>query len=67
MSQATLFGSLITNWAGRLRFPYLFLLTAGLFLLDLFLPDVVPLVDEIFLGLSALMLGSWKNRRNRVR
>lgn len=67
ISPAALFGSLITGWAGRLRFPYLFVLTAGLFLVDLVLPDAIPLVDEIFLGLSALLLGSWKHRRDRVR
>jgi hypothetical protein len=66
-SPAALFGNLITSWAGRLRFPYLFLLTAGLFLVDLFLPDAIPLVDEIFLALSALLLGSWKRRKDRDR
>ena len=44
----------------RLRFPQLFALTAGLFLLNLFLPDPILLVDELLLGLLTLMLGSLK-------
>ena len=50
--------SLVERLAGRLRFPYLFLLTTALFLLDLFIPDVIPLADEIFLGVGMLLLGS---------
>lgn len=48
---------------GPLRFPYLFLLTAGLFLFDLVIPDFVPMADEIILGLLTLMLGSWRDRK----
>ena len=50
--------SLVERLAGRLRFPYLFLVTTALFLLDLFIPDVIPLADEILLGLGVLLLGS---------
>jgi hypothetical protein len=46
----------------RLRFPGLFLLTAALFVLDLFVPDVVPLADELLLGLGTLLLGSLRRR-----
>ena len=48
----------------RLRFPVLFGVTAILFVLNFFIPDVLPFVDEILLGLVAAMLGSWKKRRN---
>lgn len=47
-------------FAGRLRFPTLFLVTAGLFLLDLVIPDFIPFADEILLGLGALLFSSWK-------
>ena len=47
-------------FAGRLRFPTLFLLTAGLFVLDLLIPDMIPLADEILLGLGALLFSTWK-------
>ena len=53
----------ILDFAGRLRFPYLFFLTAALFLLDLFVPDVIPLVDEIMLGLLTLLWASIKKKR----
>ena len=50
-------------FAGRLRFPTLFLITAGLFLFDVVIPDFVPFVDEILLGLGTLVLSSWKSGR----
>ncbi len=52
--------ALILRIAPRLRFPQLFALTLGLFLLDLIIPDLIPFVDELILGLAALLLGSWK-------
>lgn len=54
--------ALLLAFASRLRFPWLFALTAGLFLLDLVVPDAIPFVDELLLGLGALLLGSWKKR-----
>lgn len=50
-------------FAARLRYPWLFALTAGLFVLDLFVPDLVPFFDEILLGLLTLLVGSRKKRR----
>lgn len=47
----------------KLRFPKLALLTALLFGLDLLVPDVVPLADEILLGLATALLASWKRER----
>jgi hypothetical protein len=53
----------VLSWARQLRFPTLFKLTAALFLIDLFLPDPVPFIDEIVLGLGTLVLASWRTRR----
>lgn len=53
----------ILGFASRLRFPTLFMIVAGLFLFDLFIPDFIPFLDEIMLGLSTLLLASWKNRK----
>lgn len=53
----------LLNWARKLRYPTLFKLTAALFALTLFVPDPIPLVDEILLGLGALLLANWKNRK----
>lgn len=47
----------VTRWLGSLRFPYLFLLAAGLFLVDLVVPDLIPFADEILLALGTLLLG----------
>ena len=51
-----LFGRLL----GRLRFPQLFLLTAALFLVDLAIPDLIPFIDEILLGLATYVLSQMK-------
>ena len=52
-------------WAGKLRFPTLFKLAAGLFTLNLLLPDPIPLLDEILLGLGTLLLSQWKSRPDK--
>lgn len=54
----------IFAFAGRLRFPTLFLVTAGLFMLDVLIPDFIPFADELLLGLGALLLSQWKNDRD---
>ncbi len=48
---------LIPSGATRLRFPKLFMLALLVFLIDLVVPDFMPLADEIILGLISLMLG----------
>ena len=52
--------TLISRYASKLRFPQLFMLTATLFLIDLVVPDLLPFVDEILLGLMTLLLANWK-------
>jgi Family of unknown function (DUF6116) len=47
----------------NLRFPTLFVVFAILTVLDLALPDPVPLVDELGLALLTLLLGLWRDRR----
>lgn len=56
----------LLTWAGKLRFPTLFWLAAALFVFDLFVPDLVPGVDEILLGLGTLLFASWKNRKQQA-
>jgi hypothetical protein len=55
---------LVSRFGETLRFPYLFLLTAGLFVLDLLVPDLIPFADELLLGLGTLLLGSIRKRRS---
>ncbi len=51
------------KFAGELRFPRLLALTVFLFAIDLVIPDVIPLADEILLGLVAAILGTLKKKR----
>jgi hypothetical protein len=46
-----------------LRFPTLALVTGVLFLLTLLVPDPIPFVDELLLGLLTLLFANWKQRR----
>jgi hypothetical protein len=50
------------RWASRLRFPYLFAITVLLFIVNLFVPDAIPMADELVMGLVALLLGSLRKR-----
>ena len=52
--------ALIARFAGRLRYPQLFWLTAALFAIDLVIPDAIPFVDEILLALGTLLLARLK-------
>ncbi len=52
--------TLVARFAGRLRFPQLFAFTGTLFLLDLLIPDLIPFMDEMMLGLLTLLLGMWR-------
>lgn len=51
------------NYARKLKHPQLFKWISVLFLVDLFIPDLVPFVDELLLGLATLFLASWKKSR----
>lgn len=51
----------VVGFASRLRFPTLFKITVGLLLLNVLWPDPVPLLDEIAMALTALVLASWRN------
>jgi len=52
----------LLRFAERLRFPQLFLLTLGLFIFDLLIPDFVPFIDELMLALGTLLLASIRKR-----
>jgi hypothetical protein len=47
----------------RLRYPRLLALTGTLFVVDLFVPDLIPFADEILLGLGTLLLTRLRTRR----
>ena len=54
----------IMGFASRLKFPTLFAITLGLWALNMIIPDPLPLVDEIVMGLVTLMLATWKKPRD---
>ena len=53
-------------YADKLKFRNLFLIVVSLFFIDLVVPDFIPLIDEIILGLLAIILANWKEDRRRV-
>jgi hypothetical protein len=61
---------LIRNFLRRrlenLRFPQLLVLTAVVWIVTLVVPDPLPFLDEILLGLGTLLLASWKRRRSEA-
>jgi hypothetical protein len=61
MARGGLVGVLL-RWAAGLRFPYMFGLTALLFALNLFIPDVIPMADEIIMGLVAVLLANLRKK-----
>jgi len=52
----------VLGWLRRLSYPRLFMLTAVLFACNLLIPDPLPFVDELLLGLVALLLAGRKRR-----
>ena len=54
----------VLHFFGRLSYPRLFALTAGLFAFDVVIPDFVPFADELLLGLGTLLLANWKKRKD---
>ena len=62
MPRSTVIGWVVARLA-RLRFPVLFVIAAGLFLLDLAVPDMIPFADEVLLGLGTALLASWRKRK----
>jgi hypothetical protein len=59
-------GTVIARFAAGLRFPTLFKIVGALFLIDFFLPDLIPFADEILLALGTLLLGSLRSSRRGV-
>lgn len=53
----------LLGFLGRLSFPRLFMLAAALFLVDMLIPDFIPFIDEILLGMGTLLLASFRKRK----
>ncbi len=59
------FIAIFLNFANQLKFRNLFLIVTGLFFIDLLIPDFIPLIDEIILGLLAIILANWKDEKKK--
>jgi hypothetical protein len=55
---------LIQRFLPRLRYPYLVLILGGLLLVDLVVPDPLPLVDELMLAILTFIAASFTTRRD---
>jgi hypothetical protein len=53
----------IIRYLESLRFPVLLIVTAIIFLVNVFVPDMVPFVDELLLALVVALLARLKRRR----
>ena len=51
---------------GRFGSRTLLMVVGGLFLADLFIPDALPFIDEMVLGIMTLLLARWQTRRPKV-
>ena len=56
----------ILSYFEGLRFPWLVLLAAVLFVANLLIPDPIPLVDELLMGLVMLALGRIRKPRSAI-
>lgn len=47
----------------NLKFPTLFMILAILTILDILVPDLIPVLDELVLAILTVLLGMWKDRK----
>jgi hypothetical protein len=59
-------GRLITRMTAGMRFPTLFVIVGGLFLLDLVVPDLIPFYDEILMAMLTVLIGSIRKRGRTI-
>jgi len=52
----------LLGYLESLRFPWLLLVTAVLFLVSVLVPDAFPFIDEIVLALLTVLLGRLKRK-----
>jgi hypothetical protein len=55
--------ALLGRYGARLRYPHLLLVAGACFALDLVLPDGLPFLDELVLGLMTLVFALWRKER----
>ena len=58
--------ALVQRFLPRLRYPYLFLILGGLFVVDLVIPDPIPLVDELMLAMLTFLAATLTIREDEA-
>ena len=53
------------RWLEGLRFPFLLLIAGALFLVDLFVPDAIPFVDEALLAVLTIVLARLRRKPSK--
>lgn len=64
MNPSSLIGLFLT-YANQLKYKSLFFLVISLFIIDLLVPDFIPMIDEIILGLLTIILANWKKEKEQ--
>jgi len=59
------FTALINRLIPGIRYPWLFAILAGLLAIDLVVPDPIPLLDEVVLGVLTFLAASWRVRQDQ--
>jgi hypothetical protein len=54
--------ALVNRLIPGIRHPWLLAIVAGLFAIDLVVPDPIPLLDEVVLAALTFLLASWRTR-----
>lgn len=59
--------ALVSRLIPGIRYPWLFAILAGLFAIDLAVPDPVPFLDEVVLAVLTFLVASWRTRQDDTR
>ncbi len=66
MATTPISSGFIARFLTRVSTHKLTILVGSLFLLDLIIPDLVPFVDEIVLGILTLLIARWQSRGSQA-
>lgn len=50
-----------------IRYPWLLVILGGLFAIDFVVPDPIPLLDEIVLGVLTVVVATWRTRQEEAK
>jgi uncharacterized membrane protein YccC len=57
----------VRRFLERRRFPTLMLIAAAVLIVNLFVPDPLPFVDEVLMLIATIVIGSFRERKRRDR